>query len=172
MPSNIEIKARVRGDLGRLRKRAAELATGAPTVMRQEDTFFQAPRGRLKLRVPDPGRAELIYYERADESGPRRSIYFVAPVGDAMALKRVLENSLGIRGVVRKKRELFLAADTRIHIDEVESLGHFLELEVMLSGGDEAAGRARCGELMRALGVDDADLVDRAYIDMLDGGGG
>jgi predicted adenylyl cyclase CyaB len=72
---------------------------------------------------------------------------------------------------VRKERELFLAADTRIHLDEVESLGHFLELEVMLSGGDEAAGRARCSELMRALGVNDADLIDRAYIDMLEGVG-
>jgi len=169
MPSNVEIKARVRSDLARLRDRAAELATEAPSLMRQEDTFFRTPRGRLKLRVPRPGAAELIYYERTDESGPKCSVYSVAPVADAPALRAVLEESLGIRGVVRKTRELFMAGDTRIHIDDVESLGRFLELEVVLSGGGEAAGRARCREIMETLGVDDADLVGRAYIDMLEG---
>jgi adenylate cyclase class IV len=169
MPSNIEIKAWVRSDFVRLRGRVAQLATETPSLMRQVDTFFRTPRGRLKLRVPSPGSVELIYYERADESGPRRSVYFVAPVADPPALRAVLEESLGIRGVVRKTRELFIAGDTRVHIDDVESLGRFLELEVMLSDGGEAAGRTRCRELMDSLGVDDADLVDRAYIDMLEG---
>ena len=169
MPSNIEIKARISGDLQHLRERAAGLSTEPPTLMRQEDTFFRTSRGRLKLRVPDPGSAELIYYERPNESGPTQSVYSVAPVSDVPALKRVLSESLGVRGVVRKERELFLAADTRIHIDAVESLGAFLELEVMLSGRSEAIGHARCRELMQALGVDDADLLDLAYIDMLEG---
>jgi len=167
MPVNIEIKARLRDDGRRVRELAGALATEAPTSMRQEDTFFHTPRGRLKLRVPTPGSAELIYYERADDSGPRRSIYFAAPVADAAALRHVLEGALGVRGVVRKTRELFLVHDTRIHIDDVEGIGRFLELEVMSSGTDDAAGRARCHELMRALGVDESDLVERAYIDML-----
>jgi predicted adenylyl cyclase CyaB len=169
MPSNIEIKARARCDLPLLRERAAGLATEAPRLFRQEDTFFRAPRGRLKLRVSSPGAAELIYYERPDDSGPRRSLYSVAAIADAPALKEVLARSLGVRGVVRKTRELFIATDTRIHLDDVESLGRFLELEVMLSGSDEAAGRARCHELMRALGVEAADLVNGAYLDMLEG---
>jgi adenylate cyclase class IV len=169
MPSNIEIKARVRSDLTLLRGRAALLATEMPSLMEQEDTFFCTRRGRLKLRVASTGFAELIYYERAYGSGPRRSVYSVAPVADPLALKAVLEESLGTRGVVRKTRELFIAGDTRIHIDDVESLGRFLELEVAVTGGGEAAGRTRCRELMKLLGVDDSDLMDLAYIDMLEG---
>jgi adenylate cyclase class IV len=172
MPSNIEIKAWARGDPQHLRDRAAGLTTQIPSVIRQEDTFYRTPRGRLKLRVPASGPAELIYYERASESGPRRSAYSVAPVADPSAMKRVLEESLGVRGVVRKTRELFIAVDTRIHLDEVESLGRFLEIEVVLSGSDDgvgvAAGHARCRELMRTLGVQEADLLCDAYIDMLE----
>ena len=168
MPSNIEIKARINGDARSVRARARKLATQAPTIMRQEDTFFVTPRGRLKLRVPDHGVAELIYYERADEIGPRSSTYAVAAVEDPSALKEVLTACLGIRGVVRKERELFLAGDTRIHVDDVEGLGLFLELEVALPGEDRReAVRRRCRELMDALGVGDEDLVDRAYIDLL-----
>jgi adenylate cyclase class IV len=169
MPSNVEIKAQVRGDPQRLRRRAAELATEAPILMRQKDTFFCTPRGRLKLRESDIGPAELIYYERANECGPRPSVYSVAPVADASVLRAVLAAGLGVRGVVSKEREMFLAQDTRIHLDDVASLGRFVELEVMLSGEIELErGRKRCRELMEALGVADGDLVERAYIDMLE----
>jgi predicted adenylyl cyclase CyaB len=168
MPTNVEIKARVRGDVRDLRRRAAGLATEASVRLRQEDVFFRTSHGRLKLRVPDSGSAELIYYERADECGPRCSVYFAAPVADPAALRRVLEAAFGVRGVVRKERELFLARDTRIHLDHVESLGHFLELEVMLSGdASPEAGGDRCRELMEVLGVKEADLVERAYVDLL-----
>lgn len=173
MPSNMEIKAQVRGDPQLLRRRAAELATEAPILIRQEDTFFRTPRGRLKLRSPDSGPAELIYYERANECGPRPSVYCVAPVVDAAALRAVLAASLGVCGVVRKERELFLARDTRIHLDVVASLGQFVELEVMLEGEAELdRGRKRCHELMEALGVAEGDLVARSYIDMLEGRAG
>ena len=140
-----------------------------PPRYEQEDTFFCVPRGRLKLRVSNAAPAELIYYERADESGPTRSIYFAAHIDDPTAMKRVLQMSLGIRGVIRKTRELFLASNTRIHIDDVESLGRFIELEVMLAGESEAAGHKKCREMMHALGIDEAALIDCAYIDMLEG---
>lgn len=173
MPSNMEIKAHVRGDPRLFRRRAAELATQAPVLMRQEDTFFRTPRGRLKLRSCDSGPAELIYYEREDRRGPRPSVYRVAPVIDAPALRAVLAAGLGVRGVVCKVRELFLALDTRIHLDDVASLGRFVELEVMLSDDAEPEnGRFRCRELMEALGVSDGDLVERSYIDMLEGRAG
>jgi adenylate cyclase class IV len=170
MPSNVEIKARVRGDPRSLRRRAAELATEAPLLMRQKDTFFCTPRGRLKLRESEVGPAELIYYERANECGPRPSVYRTVPVADAPLLGSVLAACLGVRGVVSKERELFLARDTRIHLDDVALLGRFVELEVMLSCETELErGRERCRELMEALGVVEEDLVDRSYIDMLEG---
>lgn len=169
MPENIEIKARLSGEGASARERALALSTDPPKVIDQEDTFFHVPRGRLKLRVSYAAPAELIYYERADKSGPTRSIYFAAQVDDLSTMKRVLEMSLGIRGVIRKTRELFLAANTRIHIDDVESLGRFIELEVMLTGESEAAGHKKCRKIMCALGIDDADLVNCAYIDMVEG---
>lgn len=169
MPENVEIKARLRGEVASARERALALSTEAPKVIDQEDTFFCVPRGRLKLRVSNAAPPELIYYERADESGPTRSIFFATGIEDPTAMKRVLEMSLGIRGVIRKRRELFLASNTRIHLDDVESLGWFIEIEVMLAGESEAAGHKKCREMMRALGIDEADLIDCAYIDMLKG---
>ena len=170
MPTNVEVKIRIKGDLEGLRERAGALAGQPSKLIRQEDTFFRTPRGRLKLRVPDTGSAELIYYERTNGPGPKPSVYIVARVDDPAALKAVLSAALGVRGVVRKQRELFLAGNTRIHLDDVEGLGSFLELEVVLSDSDAPAPASqRCLELMNLLGAREGDLVECAYIDLLEG---
>ena len=49
MPSNVEIKARV-SDIKTLHNKAAELSNSSGTLIVQEDTFFNVPQGRLKLR--------------------------------------------------------------------------------------------------------------------------
>ena len=73
-----------------------------------------------------------------------------------------------IEGIVRKKRHLFLVGQTRIHIDEVEGLGSFLELEVVLQEGQEAEeGMAIATSLMDKLRVKKKDLVAGAYIDLI-----
>ena len=167
MPTNVEIKARI-SNIAELRARAEALSGQPPRLLRQVDTFFNTSRGRLKLRVMGGGAAELIYYEREDGAGPRPSAYHRAPISDPESLQKLLAAWLGIRGVVRKEREYFLAEDTRIHLDQVDSLGSFLELEVMLAPGKPIAeGRSRAVALMKALGVDERDLVDTAYIDLL-----
>jgi adenylate cyclase class IV len=84
-------------------------------------------------------------------------------------MKRASEKSLEIRGVIRKSCELFLAANTRTHLDGVESLGRFLEREVMQTEESGAAGHKKCRDMMDALDIDDMNLIDRAYIDMLEG---
>lgn len=169
MPTNVQVKVRIRGDKSHLRKRAADLAGCTPTRFRQEDTFFRTQRGRLKLRVFDTGQAELIYYEQPDEPGPRLSTYIIAGVDDPAALKTLLAAALGVRGTVRKQRELYLAGDTRIHIDDVEGLGSFLELEVALPGGNScAASSHKCLEMMHRLGLGRSDLLECAYVDLLE----
>jgi len=163
---NVEIKARVR-DAARLRERALALADGPPELIVQTDTFFAVPSGRLKLRAFADGGGELIFYERPDAAGPKTSRYGIAPVADAAALLAVLAAALPRRGVVRKERELLLAGRTRIHLDRVDALGDFLELEVVLAEGeDAAAGEAEARQLLRRLGIEDADLVSGAYIDL------
>ncbi len=167
MPTNVEIKARVR-DVRDVRRRARAVAAGDPERLRQEDTYFRVPRGRLKLRVFEGGRGELIYYEREDALDPTPSDYLVTPVTDTAALKTLLLRALGVVGVVRKLREVYMVGRTRVHVDEVEALGGFMELEVVLGPGDpEAGGRAEAERLMRELAVEPADLVSGSYIDLL-----
>ena len=169
MATNIEIKARVR-DIDAVRAIAEKLSGLPCTVLSQEDTFFHSPQGRLKLRVLAPDRGQLIYYERADAAAPKRSEYFVSPTDDPAALKAVLAPCLGVRGVVRKRRSLYMVQNTRIHLDEVEGLGSFLELEVMLGPGQsEEEGQTIARELMASLGVEASDLVEGAYMDLVEG---
>jgi len=122
MPSNIEIKARVR-NFDEMRRRAEDLSDTPVEVIPQEDTFFNTPRGRLKLRLLSEERGQLIYYTRPNQEGPKRSDYHLTHTSDPVNLKRVLELAYGIRGVVRKTRYLYLVGQTRVHLDDVEGLG-------------------------------------------------
>lgn len=167
MARNIEIKARV-GNLDALRARVAAISDTPGEVILQEDVFFHTPRGRLKLRVLGPSDGQLIGYVREDAPGPRPSEYHLIPTTDPDRLRRALKATLGVRGTVRKKRLLYRVGRTRIHLDEVEGLGTFVEIEVVL-GPDETAeaGKAAAEELMKTLGIHATDLVDVAYIDLI-----
>ncbi len=168
MPANIEIKARVR-DFADLEARAAALSDSPCQVIVQEDIFFHVGRGRFKLRILSADRAQLVYYERPDRAAPKRSDYFIFETNDPDHLKTVLEAALGVRGVVRKTRRLYLAGQTRIHLDRVEGLGEFVELEVVLRPGQtDAEGRAVADDLMSRLNICQEDLVEEAYIDLLE----
>lgn len=167
MPSNIEIKARAR-NFEDLKSRAEKLSDTPVQVIPQEDTFFITPQGRLKLRVL-PDHAQLIYYTRPDQDGPKRSDYHIARSEDPENLRRVLELAYGIRGVVKKTRYLYLVGPTRIHVDDVEGLGQFMELEVVMGEGQsDAEGQKIAEGLMASLGVERGDLIDGAYMDLLE----
>jgi predicted adenylyl cyclase CyaB len=167
MPSNIEWKARAR-DPQRQRQLAERLANGPPELLEQIDTFFSVAHGRLKLRQLAAERGELIYYERSDQAGPKQSTYSLAATNQPEALAALLAQALGVRGVVHKRRWLYRAGQTRIHFDEVEGLGSFLEVEVVLQPGQAIReGERIAEEARRQLAVHDEDLVEVAYIDLL-----
>lgn len=167
MPSNIEIKARAR-NFETIKARAEQLSDAPVQVIPQEDTFFNTDQGRLKLRVL-ADHAQLIYYTRPDQDGPKRSDYHIARSHDPENLKRVLELAYGIRGMVKKTRYLYLVGQTRIHLDDVEGLGQFMELEVVMEQGQsDAEGQEIAEGLMASLGVDKSDLIDGAYMDLLE----
>ncbi len=169
MPSNIEVKARVR-DFAQIRLRAERLSDTPVEVIPQEDTFFVTPRGRLKLRLLTEEQGQLIYYTRPDQEGPKRSDYQLYGTSDPEGLKRVLELAYKVRGVVRKTRYLYLVGQTRVHLDDVQGLGHFMELEVVLEDGQsDAEGQRIAEELMASLGVEKSDLLEGAYMDLLEG---
>ncbi len=168
MPANIEIKARVLDPLA-LRQRAEQLSDSPVEIITQVDTFFYTERGRLKLRELGPAPAQLIFYSRPDVSGPKRSDYTIFITEHPAPLKETLSQALGVRGVVRKTRFLYLIGQTRIHLDEVEGLGHFLELEVVLQEGqEEDDGQAIAWDVMRKLGVESEALLEGAYIDFIE----
>ena len=134
----------------------------------QDDTFFAVPHGRLKLRVFGDGSGELIHYHRPDATGPKLSDYVLVPVAEPDSLRDALARACGLVGRVRKHRILVLVGPTRIHLDQVEGLGDFLELEVTLQNGQtEAEGTAIAHDLMARLGVQPHQLLEGAYLDLL-----
>ena len=168
MARNVEIKAHL-SDYGDTARRARELSRSEPVVIEQEDVFFPCPSGRLKLRILGPERGELIFYQRPDQEGPKTSHYSLAPTSDPTGLRHVLATTYGEKAVVRKIRHLYLVGRTRIHLDRVEGLGDFLELEVVLTEEDSIeGGEVEAHRLMEPLGVLSEDLVPDAYVDLLD----
>ena len=165
MARNIEIKARI-GSVEALLPRARALADGDAELIEQDDQFFTVPHGRLKLRRFADGSAELIHYHRANGTEARASDYVRVPVPDPDALALALLRANGNAGRVRKQRWLLLAGQTRIHLDRVEGLGDFMELEVVLRDGQaDAEGQAIAEGLMLALGLAMAPRLSGSYLD-------
>jgi adenylate cyclase class IV len=167
MERNVEIKARI-PSVEFLFPMAARLADQGPMEIAQDDTFFACLNGRLKLRAFSETDGELIFYQRVDTAGPKESSYIIAPTKTPDILRAALSAAYGQVGRVRKRRILFLAGRTRIHLDRVEGLGDFLELEVVLKPEESTeAGAAIANALLEKLGVSPRQLVDKAYVDLL-----
>lgn len=162
---NVELKARC-PDLEALRRRVEAIGARPAGELRQRDTFFASPAGRLKLRETGDGTGELIAYRRPDLAAGRVSEYDIHRTGDPDGLRGVLAAALGVIGVVAKRRRLYLHGRTRIHLDEVAGLGSFVELETVVVGS-EADARAELERLVAALEVPPGSLVGEAYVDLL-----
>ncbi len=167
MGKNIEFKARVR-DGAELNRRIRELPITGAEVLHQRDTFFRVKDGRLKLREHYRAHSELIRYRREDVAGARTSSYSRTRVIFPDIVRRVLGRLLGVAGEVSKTRHLYLIGTTRIHVDVVENLGDFVEIEVVMQDGrDDAHGKREADSLMKDLGIRDEDVIAVAYVDML-----
>lgn len=75
----------------------------------------------------------MIYYDRPDVEGPKLSTYEKCniPASEVNGLNNVLCHALGAVGNVKKKRHLYMVGNTRVHVDNVDGLGDFMELEVI-----------------------------------------
>ena len=150
MARNIEIKARV-ADLDAIAAAARRLGAEGPVEILQDDSFFTCQNGRLKLRAFVDGSGELIFYRRADQAGPKESFYLRSRTPDPDVLRESLALAWGTAGRVRKRRLLYLLGRTRIHLDQVQGLGAFVELEVVLREGESAQDGV--SEAHRLMGV-------------------
>lgn len=167
MARNVEIKARLTR-VEAILPRARALADGEPVELVQDDTFFACPNGRLKLRETGNGRGQLIFYQRPDGPQARESRYRIHETDAPDDLRETLAAACGIIGRVVKRRLLLFRGQTRIHLDRVQGLGDFLELEVVLAEGQTAAEGVVIAEaLFSRLGLDPACRVAGAYRDML-----
>jgi homotetrameric cytidine deaminase len=166
---NAELKARDPDPEATL-ARCSALGAVDRGVLEQRDTYFLARRGRLKLR-DDPNGAELIAYRRSDDVEPTESSFVRAPISEPALLLEALDAALGTVAVVSKRRRLFLWEGVRIHLDEVEGLGRFIELEAVLpDAGDLATANQKVARLRASLGIEDDALVSAGYADLvLDG---
>ena len=166
MSRNVEIKARITS-VEALLPRVRTVADQGPFEIRQDDTYFACNTGRLKLRMFSKGEGELIYYRRADQQGPKESFYLRSPTTAPEVLRESLTLAYGRTGHVEKHRTLFLAGRTRIHLDRVSGLGHFLELEVVLEENEPfEAGVREADQLLASLGIERSQLIEGGYVDL------
>jgi predicted adenylyl cyclase CyaB len=164
---NVEIKAHVL-DTGRLRATVEAMSDMEVEVLSQQDVFFAVATGRLKLRIMGDGCGELIHYDRPDTSGSKVSHYLIAPTTAPEVLMTILSRVLPIVGTVRKQRLLYRVGQTRVHLDQVEDLGDFVELEVVLRPDQtEEEGVSIAEDLMSRLEIPREQVVPKAYIDLL-----
>ena len=134
----------------------------------QRDTYFEVPRGGLKLREEDPGHPHLIQFERASEPQQRESRYRIIPVDNTGTMVAALAATLGVRVIVAKHRRLFLWRNVRLHLDRVEGLGEFIELEAVApADSDLTHERELVASLRAALGIADEHLVGLGYAEQL-----
>ena len=167
MPRNIEVKARMK-DRAVVEARLAALQLECDQVIQQHDTFYHSAQGRLKLRRFADQSAELIYYERDDQSDAKESFYLQTKTRDANNLHESLCLANGVRGEVKKVRHLYLHGRTRIHLDKVDGLGDYLELEVVMRDEeDNEVGVTEANDLLQQLGIPQSDCLECAYVDLL-----
>jgi predicted adenylyl cyclase CyaB len=172
MALNVELKAR---DPDPDRSLEASLALGAEDHgwLHQLDTYFVVTHGRLKLREHPEGHrqdgtAELIYYERSDQAIERESNYRLVPSADPNGLKQALAAALGVKVAVRKTRRLLLWRGVRIHLDQVDGLGNFIELEAVAEADSDLSREyEKIAELRHALAITDQRILATGYSDEL-----
>ena len=165
--TNVELKARDPNPEVTA-ARCLNLGAVSAGTLSQRDVYFPARHGRLKLRAQDEGGSALIAYARPDDTEATESRYVLAPVSEPDTVAQALDATLGTTVVVAKRRHLLLWEGVRIHLDEVEGLGSFIEFEAVLpDAGDLATAHAKLARLREELGVEDDALVSVGYADLL-----
>jgi adenylate cyclase, class 2 len=169
MMRNLEAKFRI-GDAMLARARGEEIGFSLRATMLQCDTFFAVTHGKLKLRE-EPDSAALIHYRRAHEGDLEVSDYEIVPVPDAEPLRAMLACALGVIAEIRKVRTLLMRRNVRLHLDRVDGLGSFGEIEAVIAAGETPADyRAEVDEILAALEIAPTDLISKSYFELISGG--
>ncbi len=164
---NVEIKAKCYNP-DKIRQYLKQHNAKFIGIDHQTDTYFNVPNGRLKLRQ---GNIEnyLVFYSRPNSPEPKRSDVILYKSNDPHTLKQILSQSIGIKVQVKKTREIYFIDNVKFHIDNVEGLGNFIEIEAQDNDGSisEDALNQQCQFYLQQLGIDTQNLVSLSYSDML-----
>ena len=167
MAKNLEYKARYES-LDRLRPNLETLKASYRETLHQKDTYFNNSKGMLKLRETDEtDNGWLIYYERPNEQASRYSLYQLCNIAEPTELKGLLAKALGIKTIVKKVRELWMYKNTRIHLDTVDDLGEFVELETVFQGQAEVEAVTEHNHVKNTLDLSTAEPIAVSYSDLL-----
>jgi adenylate cyclase, class 2 len=150
-----------------IQERAVAIGFEACGLLIQRDTFFVVAHGKLKLRE-QPDGAWLIHYRRDDQRDLQVSDYTIVPVGDPAALRTMFGDALGTLAEIRKERTLMKRRNVRLHLDRVEGLGAFGEIEAVMADGESPqAFHDEVSGILDELGVTPSDLIERSYFELL-----
>jgi adenylate cyclase class 2 len=163
---NVEIKARC-PDPAKIRALLEAKGARFAGADHQVDTYFRVASGRLKLRQGNIENA-LIFYRRPDQQGPKESDVALYPVAPGSELRPLLAEALGVLATVDKQREIYFIANVKFHIDRVEGLGDFVEIEAAGKEGAERGALSRqCRSYMELFGIAEDELVSKSYSDLV-----
>lgn len=164
---NVEIKATCL-DIKSIEKLLNDRQADYKGEDHQIDTYFNVEKGRLKLREGNIENA-LIHYNRSNERKPKMSSVTYYQPNESADLKATLIAALGVKVVVDKRRKIFFIDHVKFHVDQVEGLGTFVEIEAIDQDGTIGQERLRtqCYHYMEVLGIQESDLLAISYSDLL-----
>jgi predicted adenylyl cyclase CyaB len=163
MPTNLELKIKVESHQ-KIKKKLNDIGSDSIGVLNQKDVYYTVPEGLLKLRVED-GKESLIFYKR-NEKGKNRWSDFDIIKFENEGGEKFFKKIFTIETVVEKRRELFYYENTRIHLDEVKSLGSFVELETLVLKG-KAEAKLRFENIINLLALVTSKQIKESYRDLL-----
>ncbi len=162
----VELKAKILG-LEAIRRKLLEKGAKQVGVYRQLDTYYNVPKGRLKLRVVNGSSGQLVFYLREDVAQPKESKVYLATIDRPGELAAVLAEALGVKCVVDKVREIYNWRGVEVHLDKVRGLGEFLEFELEVSAENEEKGKKLLKDLLNELGIGSENLIPTSYCELV-----
>jgi len=168
MPINIELKAKV-NDLQIIREK---LSNFKKETLKQKDTFINfSPKGRLKIRCINDAKSQLIYYERDESRAVMSSKFNIYTYSNKEKSRKALKNfkrNYGVICVVNKYREYYRDGSVRIHLDNIEKLGNFVEIEVVVSKklSESDAYQLAQDYFFYKLSIPYDNVIHKSYVDI------
>ncbi len=164
---NMELKAKC-NSLDRIRQVLESQGAEFKGIDHQTDTYFRIKHGKLKLREGNIESA-LIYYERENKASPKQSNITLFPYQPGSALKEILMKSLEVLVVVNKQREIYFIENVKFHLDQVDELGSFVEIEAINLDNvlEKKQLLEQCNFYLGLFNIKKDDVINCSYSDLL-----